>query len=100
MRAGRPGAACVGYLADDGRDPRDRAIVEAAVLLGRQLGAEVVAEGVESAAAWSRLRRAGCQQAQGFLLSRPVTAAELEAWERAWRADPPAWARPELRVAA
>jgi EAL domain-containing protein (putative c-di-GMP-specific phosphodiesterase class I) len=39
----------------------------------------VIAEGVEEAAQLQRLRDLGCGQAQGFLLARPMAAAELEA---------------------
>ena len=41
---------------------------------------EVVAEGVESEETWGQLRRLGCDVAQGYYLTRPVPAAELERW--------------------
>ena len=40
----------------------------------------MVAEGVESERIWSELRRLGCTSAQGYYLTRPVPADELEAW--------------------
>jgi sensor c-di-GMP phosphodiesterase-like protein len=40
----------------------------------------IVAEGVETPDAWSTLLRVGCDLAQGYLLSRPLPAAELLAW--------------------
>jgi diguanylate cyclase (GGDEF)-like protein len=61
-------------------DDRDAAIVEAAVTLGRRLNLSVVAEGVETPAARERLQALGCDHAQGFLVSRPLPALELEAW--------------------
>ncbi len=53
------------------------AIVCAIANLGRELGIVTVAEGVETAEQLDLVRAAGCRQAQGFLFSRPVTAAQL-----------------------
>jgi diguanylate cyclase (GGDEF)-like protein len=63
-------------------DERDAAIVYATVELGRRLGMRVVAEGVESAENWDALARLLCDEAQGFYLSRPLTATALRAWLR------------------
>ena len=54
--------------------------------LGRNLGLEVVAEGVETEAVWNHLDALGCTVAQGYYLSRPVPPAELRAWLAARRA--------------
>ena len=54
------------------------AIVCAVIGLGSSLGIETVAEGVETAEQFALLRVAGCSQAQGYLFSRPVSAAELD----------------------
>jgi diguanylate cyclase (GGDEF)-like protein len=59
--------------------PRDRVIVDSTVALGRRLGLEVVAEGVEDEATRAALADLGCELAQGFLFSRPVPAADLPA---------------------
>lgn len=45
---------------------------------------EVVAEGVEDRADWDFLRLSGCDLAQGHFIARPMPAAELPAWMRAW----------------
>jgi diguanylate cyclase (GGDEF)-like protein len=58
----------------------DAVIVRSTIELGRNLGLSVVAEGVESEQVWSELRRLGCTSAQGYYLTRPVPADELEAW--------------------
>jgi len=58
----------------------DAVIVRSTIDLGRNLGLSVVAEGVESERVWSELRRLGCTSAQGYYLTRPVPADELEAW--------------------
>jgi diguanylate cyclase (GGDEF)-like protein len=53
------------------------AIVCAIVALGRTLGADTTAEGVETAEQLTLLRGAGCRLAQGYLFSRPVTLSRL-----------------------
>jgi diguanylate cyclase (GGDEF)-like protein len=61
-------------------DEDDATIVRSTIDLGRNLGLDVVAEGVENEQVWDRLRTLGCTAAQGYYLSRPVPAAELGAW--------------------
>jgi diguanylate cyclase (GGDEF)-like protein len=59
-------------------DLTDGAIVHATIQLAQQLGIRVVAEGVEDEATWQTLIDLGCQLIQGYALSRPVPATELE----------------------
>ncbi len=58
----------------------DEIIVRSTIDLGRNLGLEVVAEGVETRAIMERLAQFGCDVAQGYYLSRPVPADELVIW--------------------
>ncbi|MBV8220154.1 MAG: EAL domain-containing protein, partial [Solirubrobacterales bacterium] len=60
----------------------DAVIVRSTIDLGRNLGLQVVAEGVETEQAWAELNQLGCTLAQGYYLTRPVPAAELTAWLR------------------
>jgi diguanylate cyclase (GGDEF)-like protein len=60
-----------------GRSREDTAIVTATLAFARALGLSVTAEGVETLDQCERLRALGCLQAQGFLFSRPVPAADL-----------------------
>ena len=55
-----------------------RAVVRAVVQLGTSLGKVVVAEGIETESQLSQLRDMGCVQGQGYWLSRPLTAQEVE----------------------
>lgn len=55
------------------------AIVHAIIEMGRALGLQVVAEGVETQAQLDSLHRHGCDAFQGYLLGRPVDAGEFDA---------------------
>ncbi len=55
------------------------AIVNAILGLGRSLGMAVTAEGVETAEQLERMRREGCDEAQGYLISRPLPAEQARA---------------------
>ena len=69
----------VQQLADSERSYQ---IVQSALTLGRALGLSAVAEGIEDAATAERLRELACDVGQGYLYSRPVPLAELDAWAR------------------
>ncbi len=57
--------------------PTDAAIVRAILYLGRSFGCEVIAEGVETEEQLARLRKKGCEEGQGYLFGRPMTAREF-----------------------
>jgi EAL domain-containing protein (putative c-di-GMP-specific phosphodiesterase class I) len=59
---------------------QDAVIVRTLVELGRSLGLRTVAEGVESADAQALLRGYGCEEAQGYLFSRPLPAEQFTLW--------------------
>jgi diguanylate cyclase (GGDEF)-like protein/PAS domain S-box-containing protein len=56
------------------------AVLTAIVALTRTLGIRSVAEGVESAEHLRMVQEAGCDLAQGWLLGRPMTPADVPAW--------------------
>ncbi|MCU1458355.1 MAG: diguanylate cyclase/phosphodiesterase, partial [Actinomycetia bacterium] len=58
----------------------DDAIVRSIIDLGHNLGLRVVAEGVDTDGILLRLRSAGCDVAQGYLLARPMSITALKAW--------------------
>src|SRR5260221_1868931 len=60
------------------RSTSDAAVARAILSLGESLGLVVTAEGIERPSQLDWLRARGCHEAQGFLLSRPLSAAELE----------------------
>jgi EAL domain-containing protein (putative c-di-GMP-specific phosphodiesterase class I) len=63
-------------------DPDNATIVRSTIDLGKNLGLQVVAEGVETEEVWNILSALGCTIAQGYYLSRPVPPDELREWLR------------------
>jgi diguanylate cyclase (GGDEF)-like protein/PAS domain S-box-containing protein len=63
------------FIAAIGQDDNADAIVVAILSLARNLGLEVIAKGVETAAQLAYLRQNGCHQLQGFLLGQPTARA-------------------------
>lgn len=59
----------------------DSPIVSSTIILAKRLGLEVVAEGVETRAQVVYLRLAGCDIAQGYHFSRPMSAGQLRQYE-------------------
>src|SRR6202165_1129590 len=62
----------------------DRTIVQASIELAHKFGKRVVAEGVEDTTTLHLLEEMGCDQAQGYLISRPLPAEQLARWLEAW----------------
>lgn len=58
-------------------EAKDEIIVRSTIELGRGLGLDIVAEGVETQEVWDKLQELGCDLAQGYFLSRPLPPAEL-----------------------
>ncbi|RJK94201.1 putative bifunctional diguanylate cyclase/phosphodiesterase [Vallicoccus soli] len=67
------------YVQAYGADPQLSSLLRAIVRVGRDLGLDVVAEGVEDAALLPELARLGATHAQGWWYSRAVPAAEVPA---------------------
>jgi len=69
----------IGKITDDAGDA---AIVRSLIAMAHNLGLEVIAEGVETTAQAAFLLNQKCEEAQGFLYSKPLPAAEFEAYLR------------------
>jgi EAL domain-containing protein (putative c-di-GMP-specific phosphodiesterase class I) len=67
------------FVMDMCESASDATIVLSTIDLGRNLGLEVVAEGVESQEAWDALRQQGCTLAQGYFIGRPMPPDEVTA---------------------
>ena len=59
-------------------DEKSVAIVKTILMLGENLGIEVVAEGIETTGQLEMLRKLGCRLGQGFLFSKPVGSVVVE----------------------
>jgi EAL domain-containing protein (putative c-di-GMP-specific phosphodiesterase class I) len=57
--------------------PADLAVVRAIVGIGRDLGIEIIAEGVENRMQMERLAREGCKRMQGFYFAKPKPLSEV-----------------------
>jgi EAL domain-containing protein (putative c-di-GMP-specific phosphodiesterase class I) len=65
-------------------DIGDTKIVRSTIDLGHNMGLRVVAEGIESEAVWRLLAALGCDQGQGYFMSRPIPGDKLAEWIRNW----------------
>jgi diguanylate cyclase (GGDEF)-like protein len=67
-----------------------RAIVRTIIQLAGTLGMRTIAEGVESQAQLEVVSQTGCDEVQGFVVSRPCTADAFAELRQSWRGQPPA----------
>ncbi len=79
-------------------DPRDAAITANVVSLAHSLGILAIAEGIETDGQLASVREYGCDQAQGYLFSRPVPAHEMDALLAATRDGMPLLPRAQRQL--
>ena len=65
------------FISGEGSQIDSMAIVRAIASLGASFGMTTVAEGVETPEQMSRIRHEGCTDVQGYLISRPISAADI-----------------------
>jgi EAL domain-containing protein (putative c-di-GMP-specific phosphodiesterase class I) len=73
------------FVCDITTNPDDAAITTAIIHLGHNLRLHVVAEGVETRQQWDFLREQGCDQAQGYWISKPLDSEALLEFLRSWQ---------------
>lgn len=61
-------------------ESQEARIAEMVAQLGRKLGLQVLAEGIEDAAAWQALRGMGCHEGQGYHIAMPMDKERLLEW--------------------
>ena len=67
--------------------PEDTAILRSIIVMAHNLGLQVIAEGVETAAQAAFLRTEKCEELQGYFYAKPMPAGDLEAYLRSNRAQ-------------
>ena len=72
------------FVTDCHSSAQSAAIAKSIVDLARNLGLQVVAEGVEGAASLDVIAGLGCDLAQGYYIGRPMPASELDRWSAEW----------------
>lgn len=80
------------FVADLGTSTTSNIIVQAVILIAGGLGIRTVAEGIESGQQIQMLKMLGCDEVQGYLLSRPVPSRDVSALIKNWKGK-------DLRVA-
>ena len=81
------------------RDLDDARIVRSTIELAHNLGLTVVAEGLETIKAWAMLARLGCDEGQGYYISKPMPQDQFIAWAKEWQAPDPSIISAESQLA-
>jgi EAL domain-containing protein (putative c-di-GMP-specific phosphodiesterase class I) len=68
------------FVNDVTDDPEDAVITTAIIGMAKTLGLKTLAEGIETPSQLAFFRERGCDEAQGFLLAKPMPSEELLAW--------------------
>jgi diguanylate cyclase (GGDEF)-like protein/PAS domain S-box-containing protein len=84
------------FVRDLDHNEQAAAITSAVILLAHKLGLNVIAEGVENPAHYAVLLRQGCDEMQGFLISRPISALEFDMLLPSLGSEPFALPRPQV----
>ena len=72
-------------LVRESRDnPTSMTFLQGTIDAARRNNLTIIAEGVEDEETWQRMRALGVDQAQGFLVARPLPAAAVPLWHRDW----------------
>ena len=66
------------------KDESDEKIVRSTIDLAHNLGLSVVAEGVENAVIYNRLKALRCDEAQGYFMGKPMPTVDFTAWRDRW----------------
>jgi len=75
------------FVLDMLRDENDAIIVHSTIELAHNLGLSVIAEGVENKDALTKLRKLGCDYAQGYFISKPMSTDKVEQWLTDYKSD-------------
>lgn len=76
------------FVTDVDATPKNAAIVRSTILLCRELGLTVVAEGAETAQELAWLTDNGCEVVQGYVVAKPMPLHDFIAWVQAFNRAP------------
>jgi diguanylate cyclase (GGDEF)-like protein len=78
------------FVLEMGTQMKDEVIVRSTIDLAHNLGLKAVAEGVENQGAWDKLRDMGCDSAQGYFMSKPLSPEMFIEWveSSSWGGQP------------
>jgi EAL domain-containing protein (putative c-di-GMP-specific phosphodiesterase class I) len=68
------------FVRDCTADHRAAGIIELDVSMGEKFGMSIVAEGIETIDQWRRVKELGVGYGQGFLIGKPISAADTSRW--------------------
>ena len=68
------------FCIDLSADARQRQIVRSTIGMAHELGLTVLAEGIETGESLAEMRALGCDEGQGYLISRPIPESDLRKW--------------------
>lgn len=68
------------FILDLDECPKNEKIVPTIINLGHRLGFDVVAEGIESRQSYDKLSRWGCDEGQGYFMSKPLSEPDFVEW--------------------
>ena len=88
------------FISGLGQDPVLTMLTKTIVQVGRDLGMQVVAEGIEQPRQLAELREMGCGFGQGFLVARPMAAPGVESLIRTGTIEPGGAAAPDVNGTA
>ncbi len=74
------------FVMDMENDPDDEVIVHSTIELAHNLGLSVVAEGIESESVYNKLGEMGCDTAQGYYISKPLSVDEFSDFIKSYTA--------------
>jgi diguanylate cyclase (GGDEF)-like protein len=69
------------------QDKDDQVIVRSTIEMGHNIGLTIVAEGVETKAAWDLLESYGCDKLQGYYISKPQSPSDFLHWYSSYQVD-------------
>ena len=68
------------FVMEMGTSTGDEVIVRSTIDLAHNLGLKAIAEGVENQESWDKLKELGCDSAQGYFMSKPLSAEKFQEW--------------------